>query len=62
MEGRISQRPGGTERLIDHASRWRQAGATHISVNTMAAGLDGVDAHLEALAEAAEALGVASNR
>jgi probable F420-dependent oxidoreductase len=58
MEGRISQRPGGTERLIDHASRWRQAGATHISVNTMAAGLDGVDAHLEALAEAAEALGV----
>jgi probable F420-dependent oxidoreductase len=62
MEGRISQRPGGTEKLIDHASRWRQAGATHISVNTMAAGLDGVDAHLEALAEAAEALGVASNR
>jgi probable F420-dependent oxidoreductase len=58
MEGRISQRPGGTEKLIDHASRWRQAGATHISVNTMAAGLDGVDAHLEALAEAAEALGV----
>ncbi|MGO9560640.1 MAG: LLM class F420-dependent oxidoreductase [Acidimicrobiales bacterium] len=60
MEGRISQRPGGTEKLIDHAGRWREAGATHISVNTMAAGLDGVDAHLEALAEAAEGLELGS--
>jgi hypothetical protein len=33
-------------------------GATHLSVNTMGAGLDSVDAHLEALTTAAEVLGL----
>jgi probable F420-dependent oxidoreductase len=58
MEGRVSW--GGAERLVDHVSRWRAAGASHLSVNTMGAGLGGVDGHLAALTEAAEALGLAS--
>jgi probable F420-dependent oxidoreductase len=56
MEGRISWGAGGAERLIDHAGRWRAAGATHVSVNTMGAGLGSVDGHLTTLTIAAEAL------
>lgn len=58
MEGRITLGDGGVERLVDHAGRWRDAGATHVSVNTMGAGLGGVDGHVRALTAAAEALGV----
>ncbi|HVM07238.1 MAG TPA: LLM class F420-dependent oxidoreductase [Acidimicrobiales bacterium] len=59
MEGRVSwSRDGGLAKVVDHLERWRRAGATHVSVNTMGAGLAEVDAHLQALAEvAAEALG-----
>jgi hypothetical protein len=35
--------------------QWQDAGATHLSVNTMGAGLKTVDDHLAALATAAEA-------
>jgi probable F420-dependent oxidoreductase len=57
MEGQINF-DGDLARVATHADRWRDAGATHISVNTMKAGLETVDAHLEALAAAAEVLGV----
>jgi probable F420-dependent oxidoreductase len=56
MEGRISWGPGGAETLADHAARWRSAGASHLTVNTMGAGLRSVDDHLGALAVAAEIL------
>jgi probable F420-dependent oxidoreductase len=59
MEGRINWGEGGPGPLAEHADRWRGAGATHLSVNTMNAGLQGVDGHLEALTRAAEAMGVA---
>jgi hypothetical protein len=58
MEGRVSW--GGADRLVDHVGRWRAAGASHVSINTMGAGLSSVDRHLDALAEAAEALGLGS--
>lgn len=58
MEGRVSWSDAAAEKLADHAGRWREAGATHISVNTMGAGLVSVDAHLAALEAGAEALGV----
>jgi probable F420-dependent oxidoreductase len=58
MEGRVSWADGGVHALADEAERWRQAGATHLSVNTMRAGLATVDDHLGVLGEAAEALGV----
>jgi probable F420-dependent oxidoreductase len=58
MEGRVSWGVGGAERLIDHVERWRAAGASHVSVNTMGAGLDSVDSHLKTLTIIAEALRV----
>lgn len=45
MEGRI--RAG--EEAARHAEKWRHAGATHLTVNTMNAGYEGVTAHLQAL-------------
>jgi probable F420-dependent oxidoreductase len=56
FEGRIAYAPDGSERLATHAERWREAGASHISVNTMGAGCDGVDAHITALTEIATVL------
>jgi probable F420-dependent oxidoreductase len=57
MEGGVSWH-GDTAKLAAHADRWRQAGATHLSVNTMGAGLGPVDQHLTALGQAAEVLGL----
>jgi alkanesulfonate monooxygenase SsuD/methylene tetrahydromethanopterin reductase-like flavin-dependent oxidoreductase (luciferase family) len=62
MEGRVTWTADGAERLADHAGRWRSAGATHLSVNTMGAGLTTVDAHLDALTKAAEVLEVTPAR
>ncbi len=55
MEGRISWR-GSAEKLAEHAATWRDAGASHVSVNTMGAGLRTVGEHLEVLEAAAIAL------
>ncbi len=58
MEGRVSWGEGGAGRLTEHVRRWRDSGATHVSVNTMGAGLASVDDHLAALTVAADALGL----
>jgi probable F420-dependent oxidoreductase len=58
MEGRISWGEGGADQLVDHAARWEKAGATHLSVNTMNAGLASPDDHLAVLTIAARALGL----
>jgi len=58
-KGRVSWGAGDSAELVKHAGRWRDAGATHLSINTMGAGLDTVDDHLAALAEVAEALELA---
>jgi probable F420-dependent oxidoreductase len=55
MEGRITWR-GDAGDLAEQAARWQDAGATHVSINTMGAGLATLDDHLAALAEAARAL------
>jgi probable F420-dependent oxidoreductase len=57
MEGRVSwTTAGGVEKLLDHVRRWSAAGATHVAVDTMGAGLGPVDGHLTALSAVAEAL------
>jgi probable F420-dependent oxidoreductase len=56
MEGRVSWSDAGLGKLIDQAGRWRDAGATHLSVNTMNAGLGAVGGHLDVLAAVAAAL------
>jgi probable F420-dependent oxidoreductase len=55
MEGRATWR-GDPEKLAEHATSWRAVGATHLSVNTMGAGLPTVDDHLRVLGTAAEVL------
>ena len=58
MEGRVSWTPDGLPKLVDHVGRWERAGATHLGINTMGAGLATVDDHLAVLAQAADALGL----
>jgi probable F420-dependent oxidoreductase len=58
MEGRVSWTDAGVDKIVDHIGRWRAAGASHVSINTMNAGLGSADAHLAALTEAAGALGL----
>jgi probable F420-dependent oxidoreductase len=60
MEGRVSWDDGGASALVDRVEQWREAGATHVSINTMGAGLGGVDGHLKVLTAAAEALGLST--
>jgi alkanesulfonate monooxygenase SsuD/methylene tetrahydromethanopterin reductase-like flavin-dependent oxidoreductase (luciferase family) len=59
MEGRVSWR-GDEDKLARDAEAWAAAGATHLSVNTMRAGLSTVDDHLAALGRAAGVLGLRS--
>lgn len=56
MEGRVNF-TGEVAKALAHAEVWREAGATHVSINTMGAGLDTVDRHLEVLEEFAGKLG-----
>jgi probable F420-dependent oxidoreductase len=55
MEGRVTWR-GDLEQAADELAQWTAAGATHVSVNTMGAGLPTVDEHLAALAAVADQL------
>jgi hypothetical protein len=51
----------GLDVAVDHLGRWRAAGATHLSINTMGLGDGhplGIDAHIAALAELADAVGL----
>ncbi len=48
MEGRVSW-TGDPDKTAAGIAAWRAAGATHLSVNTMNAGLATVDDHLAAL-------------
>jgi probable F420-dependent oxidoreductase len=61
MEGRVSW-TGDPAELFAEADRWQQAGASHLSVNTMRAGLATVEQHLAALEQAARALNLAPHR
>lgn len=53
MEGRVNW-TGDADRAGAELAAWADAGATHLSVNTMGAGLRTVDDHLAVLAEVAK--------
>lgn len=53
MEGRVNW-AGDADRAGAELAAWADAGATHLSVNTMGAGLRTVDDHLAVLAEVAK--------
>jgi len=47
---------GSADGVIDEVAKWAEAGASHVSINTMGAGLQTVDDHLAALTAVADAL------
>jgi probable F420-dependent oxidoreductase len=57
IEGRTSW-TGNVADLVADTHRWQQSGATHLSVNTMRAGLATVDDHLAVLARVAAEIGL----
>ena len=57
MEGRVDWRGDG-DAVAGQLTQWEKSGATHVSVNTMGAGLKTVDDHLTVLARVAELLPV----
>ena len=57
MEGRVSW-SGDRQQVAEALAQWSAAGATHVSVNTMGAGLRTVDEHLAALAAVADGIRV----
>ena len=56
FEGRLEYSARDHDKIAEHARRWREAGASHLSINTMHAGLTSVDAHIAALEEMAPVL------
>lgn len=55
MEGRAAWR-GDDHATLREIDAWAQAGASHLSINTMGAGLGTVDAHLDVLSRLSAAL------
>ena len=56
MEGQVSWRGDLTE-VLEQIEQWHKAGASHLAINTMRAGLASVEQHLDALRQIADALG-----
>jgi probable F420-dependent oxidoreductase len=56
MEGRVNFGNGGIEEIATRVASWRDARATHVSINTMGSDLGGVDDHIAALAAVADAI------
>jgi probable F420-dependent oxidoreductase len=60
MEGRVSWSPTDPDRFSRQVESWRDAGATHLGIDTMYQGLNGTADHLAALESAATILGLSS--
>jgi probable F420-dependent oxidoreductase len=54
MEAWVNWR-GSVDEVADEVAKWATAGASHVSINTMGAGLKTVDDHLAALSAVADA-------
>lgn len=57
MEARINIADGNPEVWVERARAWEDLGATHISVNTMRAGMTGPEAHIDAIRQFKEVVG-----
>jgi probable F420-dependent oxidoreductase len=58
MEGRATWSSAGLDGVLTEINRWKEGGASHLSINTMGAGFTSVDEHLDALGSVAAALGL----
>ena len=56
IEGRVSLTQGGPDEWNQLAAAWDEVGATHLSINTMRAGLKSPDDHIEAIRRFKEAV------
>jgi probable F420-dependent oxidoreductase len=56
MEGRVQLSNVGVDGVADSVQAWREAGATHVAISTMGAGLSTVEDHVGALDTVADAL------
>lgn len=56
MEGRVPWDPADPDRSTQQVQQWREADASHVTINTMGRGLATVDDHLGALTQAANLL------
>jgi probable F420-dependent oxidoreductase len=57
IESWFSVRNGGPEEWVRFIDAWEDLGATHVSVNTMGAGLGSPDGHIQAIRRFKEAVG-----
>jgi probable F420-dependent oxidoreductase len=55
LEGRVNY-TGDLDAALTSIENWRAVGATHVTINTMGAGLSGVDKHLAVLRDLASSL------
>ena len=56
IEGRLNIAGGNPDTWAREAAAWAEAGATHISINTMRADLPSPEAHIQAIADFKEAV------
>jgi hypothetical protein len=57
MESRINLADGNPELWQSQARAWEEMGATHVSVNTMRAGLSSPQDHINAIQQFKEVIG-----
>jgi probable F420-dependent oxidoreductase len=57
IEGRVAVGDGDQDRIVKELEEWQSIGASHVSFNTMGAGLGDVGAHIRALQSALESIG-----
>ena len=57
LDGRLRTADKQPEDWVDETKAWQEMGATHISVETRKGGLNGVQAHIEAIRRFKEAVG-----
>jgi probable F420-dependent oxidoreductase len=62
IDARVNPASGTPDDWARQAEEWRGFGATHLTVNTMRAGLKGPDAHVAQLEQVLPALGASSQR
>lgn len=55
LEARLHSRLGDLDSLLKRMAEWEDAGATHISLNTMGAGFQSPGEHMAAISEFAAA-------
>jgi probable F420-dependent oxidoreductase len=56
IEGRVNLGSESSSSIDQQVAAWREAGATHLSINTMRAGFSTVDQHIAALASTSKAV------